>query len=127
MATLFALLYPDQQSRKAALESVHGLEDAGYLHVLESAQVTKDANGHIEYEGTDRSVRSSTTKGLALGALTGVIFAVPVAGIAVGTVTGLMIGRRSEHKDRQGVSRVCAVRGAGIAAGRMCHVDACRF
>ena len=41
MATLFALLYPDQQSRKAALESVHGLEDAGYLHVLESAQVTK--------------------------------------------------------------------------------------
>jgi uncharacterized membrane protein len=99
MATLFALLYPDQQSRKAALESVHGLEDAGYLQVLESALVTKDANGHIKYEGTDRSVRSSTTKGLALGALTGVIFAVPVAGIAVGAVTGLMIGRRSAHRD----------------------------
>jgi uncharacterized membrane protein len=99
MATLFALLYPDLPTRDAALETVHGLEDAGYLHVIESALVTKDPSGHVEYKGSDRSVRSDTTKGLALGALTGVIFAVPVAGIAVGTVTGLMIGRHQQHGD----------------------------
>ena len=99
MATLFALLYPDQQTREAALETVHGLEDAGYMHVIESALVTKEADGRIEYKGTDRSVRSDTTKGLALGALTGVIFAVPVAGIAVGTVAGLLIGRHQAHGD----------------------------
>ena len=99
MATLFALLYPDQQARDAALETVHGLEDAGYLHVTESALVTKGPDGHIEYKGSDRSVRSDATKGLALGALTGVIFAVPVAGIAVGTVAGLLIGRHQAHSD----------------------------
>ena len=99
MATLFALLYPDQQARAAALETVHGLEEAGYLRVLESALVSKAFDGRIEYKGSDRSMRSDTTKGLALGALAGVIFAVPVAGIAVGTVTGLLIGRRQSHGD----------------------------
>jgi uncharacterized membrane protein len=97
MATLFALLYPDRPTGDQALATVKGLESAGYLTVLDSAFLTKSRDGKIEHHGEAHPVRSGAAKGLVVGALAGVIFSIPVLGIAAGTLTGLAIGRRGAH------------------------------
>jgi uncharacterized membrane protein len=97
MATLFAVLYPDQLTGEKASLRVEGLQEADYLTVIDSAYVTKSKDGDIRIHEGSHPVRSGAAKGLILGALTGVIFSVPVLGIAAGTLAGLAIGRREEH------------------------------
>jgi uncharacterized membrane protein len=97
MATLFALLYPDEITGEKAALRVEGLEEAGYLKVIDSASVTKSKDGDIKHHGGSHPARSGAAKGLILGALTGVIFSVPVFGIAAGTLAGLAKGHRDAH------------------------------
>jgi uncharacterized membrane protein len=97
MATLFALLYPDQSTGEKALERVKGLEQAGYLEVIDSASVTKSKDGDVKHHGESNPARSGAAKGLVVGAMVGAIFAVPVIGIAGGTLAGLAIGRRDDR------------------------------
>jgi uncharacterized membrane protein len=97
MATLFALLYPDQLTGEKAQERVKGLEEAGFLTVLDSAFVTKSKDGDVKQHGQSNPARSGAVKGLVMGAMVGAIFAVPVVGIAAGTLSGLAIGRRQDR------------------------------
>ena len=98
MAALFALVYPDQATAEKAEKVVEALQQEGYLRVLDSAKVTKDANGKASlHDG--HPVRSGTVKGLIVGGLIGVIFAIPVAGIAAGTAAGAALARHGKHQD----------------------------
>ena len=94
MATLFALVFPDQDSADRALETAHGLQDAGFLKVMEQAVVTKDARGKVEYREEKRPVRHGAIAGILIGGLTGLIFAIPVVGL------GAYFGRRAESGAR---------------------------
>ena len=98
MAALIALVYPDQATAEQAEQVVEALQEEGYLRVLDSARVTKDADGKANlHDG--HPVRSGALKGLVLGGLAGVIFAIPVAGIPAGTAAGVALAKRGKHQE----------------------------
>jgi uncharacterized membrane protein len=93
MATLFALVYSDVQTAEEAAETAKGLEQAGFLKILDSSLVTKNEEGKIDHHGERHTVRGGAIGGAVIGGLTGAIFLVPILGIAAGTAVGAYIGK----------------------------------
>ncbi len=96
MAILFALVYPDQATAEEAERTTHGLEEAGWLTVMDVSLVTKDENGKVKHHDERHPVRAGTVTGAVLGGLVGTIFFVPVAGVAAGAAVGAAIGRSAK-------------------------------
>lgn len=95
MATIIALVYPSEEIADAALQTAQGLHDAGYLKLLETTIVTKNADGKVEHKGGDHSVRTGLISGGVLGVVTGLIFTIPVAGLAAGALVGGWLGKKA--------------------------------
>jgi uncharacterized membrane protein len=93
VATIIALVYPDVETAEEAAATARGLHDAGYLKILDSALVTKSADGKIEHQGERHTVRSGAVAGAVIGGITGAIFLVPVLGVAAGSAVGGYIGK----------------------------------
>src|SRR4051794_23479600 len=93
MATLFALVYPDQSTADQTLQTAKGLQDAGFMQILEQVVIVKDAKGKIDFAENGHPVRSGVIGGLVLGGLTGLIFTISILGIAAGATIGGLIGR----------------------------------
>jgi uncharacterized membrane protein len=93
MATLFALVYPDQATAEETMKTAKGLESAGYMRILEQAVITKNADGKIERKDQSNPVRGGVIGGLVLGGITGLIFTIPVVGLAAGALLGGWIGK----------------------------------
>jgi uncharacterized membrane protein len=93
MATLYALVYPNQATAELAAETARGLVEAGYLDVLDSTVVTKGSDGKIDHHGERHPVRRGAIAGALIGGFTGLIFAIPVLGLAAGTAFGSYIGK----------------------------------
>jgi uncharacterized membrane protein len=93
MATLFALVYPDVATAEDAATTARGLVEAGFLDILDSSLVTKDADGKVEHQGERPIVRKGVVIGGVVGGLTGLIFAIPVVGIAAGVAVGTYVGK----------------------------------
>lgn len=96
MATLFALVFPGHDSADKAMETALGLEAAGFLTLREQAVVTKDEHGKVEHRGEDHPLRRGALAGVVIGGLTGLIFAIPVLGLAAGGALGAYFGKRAE-------------------------------
>jgi hypothetical protein len=47
MATLFAVVYPDLATAEQAAATARGLAEAGYLEILDSSLVSKNASGTL--------------------------------------------------------------------------------
>ena len=93
MATLYAIVYPDAATAEQAEQTMRGLSEAGYLDILDSSLVTKNSDGKIEHHGERHSVRRGAVGGALIGGFTGLIFAVPILGIAAGTAFGSYVGK----------------------------------
>jgi uncharacterized membrane protein len=93
MATLFAVVYPDVATAEEAAATARGLEEAGFLKILDSSLLTKNEEGEIEHQGERHTVRSGAIGGAVIGGIAGAIFLVPVLGIAAGTAIGGYIGK----------------------------------
>ena len=93
MAILLALVYPDQATAEQAASTAQGLVQAGYLDILDSSLITKNAKGKIEHQGERHSVRTGLVTGAVVGGFTGLLFLVPVAGVAAGAAFGSLIGK----------------------------------
>jgi uncharacterized membrane protein len=93
MAILLALVYPDVETAEQAALTARGLSEAGYLDILDSSLITKNAKGKIEHQGERHPVRTGSLTGAVIGGFTGLLFFVPVAGVAAGAVFGGLIGK----------------------------------
>jgi len=93
MAILLALVYPDVPTAEQAALTARGLSEAGYLDILDSSLITKNAKGKIEHQGERHTVRTGSLTGAVIGGFTGLLFFVPVAGIAAGAAFGGLIGK----------------------------------
>jgi uncharacterized membrane protein len=96
MASLIAIVYPDNATADAALETVKGLESAGYLTVLEQALVRKSESGHISVDEERHPVRNAAIAGGVIGAVAGTLFLAPFAGAAVGAAIGGVFGKSNK-------------------------------
>jgi uncharacterized membrane protein len=93
MATLYAVVYPDLATAEQAAATARSLAEAGYLEILDSSLVSKNAKGKIDHHGERHSVRTGAVTGAFLGGLTGAIFFVPVLGVAAGAAVGGYVGK----------------------------------
>ncbi len=93
MATLFAILYPDKDQATGAFDQAKALENAGYMKIMEQALVTKDDSGEIKIGDENHPVLKGAGIGAVVGVLTGAIFLIPVAGLALGLAAGGLLGR----------------------------------
>ncbi len=93
MATLFAIIYPSKDLATNAFDQAKALESAGYMKIMEQALISKDSSGEIKIGDENHPVLKGAGIGAAIGVLTGAIFLIPVAGLALGVVAGSLLGR----------------------------------
>ncbi len=93
MATLFAVIYPSKDQATSAFDQAKALEDAGYMKIMEQALISKDDQGAITVGDEKHPVLKGAGIGALVGVLTGAIFLIPVAGLALGAAVGGVLGR----------------------------------
>lgn len=93
MATLFAIIYPSKDQATSAFDQAQALENAGYMKIMEQALISKDSSGEIKVGDENHPVLKGAGIGAVVGVLTGAIFLIPVAGLALGLAVGGLLGR----------------------------------
>jgi len=93
MATLFAIVYPSKDQATNAFDQAKALENAGYMNIMEQALISKDDSGEIKIGDENHPVLKGAGIGAVVGVLTGAIFLIPVAGLALGVAAGSLLGR----------------------------------
>lgn len=96
MATLFAVIYPSSSEASSAFDQAKALEKAGYMRILEQALISKDNSGEIKIGDENHPVLKGAGVGAIVGALTGAMFLIPVAGLALGAAVGGLLGRHGK-------------------------------
>ena len=111
MATLFAIVYPSKDQATSAFDQAKALENAGYMKIMEQALISKDDSGEIKIGDEKHPVLKGAGIGAVVGVLTGAIFLIPVAGLALGAAVGGLLGRHGKsgaeddfHKFQQTVT-----------------------
>jgi uncharacterized membrane protein len=89
---LLVLTFDTPEAAKEALKSIRQVERDGRLSLKDTAVITKSADGKVN---VDNEVSSATEIGAFTGAIIGplLMFAFPIAGIAIGAGAGALIGR----------------------------------
>jgi uncharacterized membrane protein len=93
VATLFAIIYPSKDQATSAFDQAKALENAGYMKIMEQALISKDDSGEIKVGDENHPVLKGAGIGAVVGILTGAIFLIPVAGLALGAAAGGLFGR----------------------------------
>ncbi len=93
MAALYAIIYQDHQRAEQALETAHGLEEAGYLKILEQGIARKDESGKVSVDQEKHPVRKGAVAGGIIGGIAGLFFLAPLAGAAAGAGIGAVVGK----------------------------------
>lgn len=96
MATLFGIVYPQKEQAVSAFDQAKSLENAGYMKILEQALISKDDSGEIKVGDENHPVLKGAGIGAVVGVLTGAIFLIPVAGLALGLAVGGLLGRHGK-------------------------------
>lgn len=93
MATLFAVVYPTKDEATNAFDRARALEDAGYMQIMEQALISKDDAGAVQIGDEKHPVAKGAGIGALIGVITGAVFLIPVAGLALGAAVGGLLGR----------------------------------
>lgn len=92
MSQLIVITFDNPDDAGKALKSLRQIEKSHRLHLVDTAVIVKDAEGkaHVKNE-----VSSGTETGAVVGGILGpfLMFAFPVAGIAIGAGAGALVGK----------------------------------
>lgn len=99
MATLIAIGYPEQGTAVQALETVRQLEADLIIQADQVAAISRDQEGKLHTHSGHGA--SGTAGGAALGGfwgfLFGLLFFIPVAGLAIGAGMGALFGHWGQN------------------------------
>lgn len=93
MATLIGIVYPDLETAKAAQTTTQGLEDAGFLRVLDYMLVQRTDDGKVKVVDKPHPVRKGAIIGGIFGGVLGTLTFLPIAGAAAGAAIGGSLGK----------------------------------
>lgn len=117
MSNLVVITFADEESGSTALGRVKDLADAGRLTIVDSAVITKDADGKTK---VDNQISEGAKTGGFVGGAIGLmisIFFLPVFGLIAGAVAGSMLGRNFKgNVDKAFVDGVTAELTPGTSA-----------
>jgi uncharacterized membrane protein len=88
MSNLVAIAYPDQATADDVLSVLGRLQKERAIKLDDAVVVTRDLEGKVKLHQTSNLVGHSAAHGALWGGLIGLIFLVPVIGMAMGAAAG---------------------------------------
>jgi len=96
-STLAVIAYPGQNTAGEAAASLKGMEKEFLIDLQDVAWVTKSQSGKLKlHEGTSLT-GAGAAGGAMWGFLVGLLFFVPLVGLAVGAATGALAGHLADY------------------------------
>ena len=100
-------VYDDPAEAKGALEQLKSMHRDKLIDLLDAAVVAKDENGKIHVEETANHTKSDTGKGVAIGAVFGIIFPPSIiASAVVAGAAGGLFGHFTQKGFGKKISRI---------------------
>jgi uncharacterized membrane protein len=96
MANLLVVLYDDQFRAKEVMKELKTLKENKQLEIDDAAYVTKDNEGRFKVHQEHSLTKSGAVAGGLGGIAAGLLFTVPIAGLAVGAAAGAIAGKKSD-------------------------------
>jgi uncharacterized membrane protein len=96
MANLVVVLYDDQYRAKELMKELKTLKENKQLEIDDAAYVTKDNQGNFHVHQEHSLTKSGAVAGGMGGIVAGLLFTIPVAGLAVGAAAGAIAGKKSD-------------------------------
>jgi uncharacterized membrane protein len=96
MSTLAVIAYPGQDTAAEAAQALARMQKEYLIQLDDVAWVTKKHDGKLKLHQGTSLTGAATAGGAFWGFLFGLIFLVPLAGMAVGAATGALVGHFSD-------------------------------
>ena len=96
MANLVVVLYDDQFRAKEVMKELKVLKENKQLEIDDAAYVTKDNEGRFHVHQEHSLTKSGMVAGGMGGIVAGLLFTIPIAGLAVGAAAGAIAGKKSD-------------------------------
>jgi uncharacterized membrane protein len=96
MANLVVVLYDDQFRAKEVMKELKTLKENKQLEIDDAAYVTKDNEGRFKVHQEHSLTKSGAVAGGLGGIAAGLLFTIPIAGLAVGAAAGAIAGKKSD-------------------------------
>jgi len=92
---LLAAVYPDEEHAKTTIDMLHDMHRAANIDLVDSAMITKDAEGKIKvHETKELTTAKGARRGAIIAGVVGLIYPPSLIGSAlVGGVIGAVAGR----------------------------------
>ncbi len=97
MANLIVVMYDDQFRAKEVMKELRTLKENKQLEIDDAAYVTKDNDGHFKVHQEHSLTKSGAVAGGLGGVVAGLLFTVPIAGLAVGAAAGVIAGKAQDY------------------------------
>lgn len=96
MANLVVVMYDDQYRAKEVMKELRTLKENKQLAIDDAACVSKDHDGRFHVHQEHSLTKSGAVAGGLGGIVAGLLFTIPVAGLAVGAAAGAIAGKKSD-------------------------------
>jgi uncharacterized membrane protein len=96
VADLFVLGFPTKEKAEAVLEIAKDLQKQELLDLEDAALVWRTADGKIKVQQTYSPTGTAAAGGAFWGLLLGLLFTVPVFGLAMGAASGAIAGKLTD-------------------------------
>ena len=97
MSNLFVVMYDDQYRAKEVIKELKQLKENKLLEIDDAAYVTKDNEGHFHVHQEHSLTKSGAVAGGMGGLVAGLLFTIPVVGLAVGATAGIIAGKAQDY------------------------------
>lgn len=116
MATLVGLVYPDLDTARAAQTTALGLEQAGFLRILDYTIVEQDGD-KLKTVDKPHPVRNGALLGAVFGGVVGTFLFMPVLGAAAGAALGGGIGKSTQSSGQGDIEELSKQIGEELQPG----------
>ncbi len=93
MAELFVIGYEDEATADRVLDELQDLQKDYLIDLPDAAIVTRNAKGKLKVQSGTHATAAGALGGAFWGFLIGLLFLVPVAGLAIGGLFGALMGK----------------------------------
>jgi uncharacterized membrane protein len=97
MSTLAVIAYPDQSTAGEAAAALQRMQKEFLIELEDVAWVTKSQDGKLKLHQGTSLTGVAVTGGALWGFLLGLLFLVPIAGLAIGAASGALAGHLSDY------------------------------
>jgi len=97
VSDLVVVAYPDERRAADVMATLRRLQRAYLIDLEDAVYVVKDRDGRLSL---NQSTNTAAAAGGALwGTLIGLLFFMPLAGMAIGAGTGWVVGKLSDYRN----------------------------